>query len=295
MSKLSFISSKDRGYNISRVLSLIKTDITTGLKNANRIVIKPHCAFPDYQFGSTHTDALASVLDFIFPHTNSQIILAEGSPNKKTLDLFKNYGYLDIQEKYDLALVDLKNDEYENIEFIDNKGKFYLESFPKTILEADYFISLAIPQTYHDLLYSGAIANIMPSYLYYKSQATSMIKNFGFSKNNISSEISVKATNDNIYKLFKTRPISLAIIDGYNIIHGNNYHKEGEHIPTYWAIASTDAPGADYLSSQLLGLNANNIPYIKNILNDLDEEESIVVGDDWKSKVIKIKKPDYPS
>ncbi len=292
MSKLSFISSKDRGYNISRVLSLIKTDITSGLKSAKNIVIKPNCPISDFQSGSTHADAVASLLDFIFPHTTSQITLAEGSANGKTIDVFKQYGYLEIQEKYDLALVDLNNDEYENVELTDNKGKAYLEPFPKTILAADYFISISQPKTHSELLYSGAVSNIAPGYLDYKIASSKLIKNFGFSKKNKPSEISIKAANDNSRKLFDIRPISLAIIDGYNIIQGNGPLRDGESVPTYWAIASIDAPGADYLACQLLGINADIPQYLKDILNSSEDDESIVVGDEWKNLIFQVKKPD---
>ena len=119
MSKISFIKSDDRQYNIERSLSLIKGEIMKGLKRAQNVVVKPNCVVDNNKLATTNVDALDAVLEFIRPYVKGQIILAEGTGFGQTMTAFKNYGYLDLQEKYDFEIIDLNNDDFDIIKLFD--------------------------------------------------------------------------------------------------------------------------------------------------------------------------------
>ena len=293
MSKLSFISSSDRKYNISRVLSLIKSDITSGLKSAKNVVVKPNFLLSDCQLAATHADAIDAILEFISPYLETQIILAEGGPKGDTLEAFKNYDYFKIQEKYDLALVDLNSDEMVDIELLDAKNIPHIVKFPKTIINADYFISVAPPKTDSRIIYSGAISNIAPSFLYSSkhSMATKIARSFRL-RQAIGKKFDYSHLHRNISSIFSMRPISLAVIDGFYTMQGNGPGKEGQSVSTHWAIASTDALSSDLLSCKLLGIDQQTVTYLDILGQNKNLSDDIVVGDDWSSKIFKAKLPD---
>ncbi len=294
MSKLSFISSNDRKYNVSRALALIKSDITSGLKSAKNVVLKPNCIVSDYQLAATHANAIEAVLEFICPHVNSQIILAEGTTKGDTLEAFKKYNYFDIQERFDLALVDLNDDETELIELLDPKGNIYNAFLPKTILNADYFISVSPPKTNFRILFDATISNIFPSSFFSSKDtvASKLAKSFGISSNKKLSPELYSYLHHNIIKLFKKRQISLSIIDGFSSMQGNGPEHEGQTAATHWAIASVDPIAADILACRLLGIDIEPVKYLYELYSEHSKSEDIIVGDEWKNRIIEVKLPD---
>jgi len=160
MAKISFIQSNNRKYNISRALSLIKSEVISGIKNAKYVVIKPNRIVTDYQLATTHVEALDALLEYIYPYVKNQIVLAEGTGIGETVDAFKNYGYFSIQEKYGFAFTDLNKDEFETVELFDRNNKKWPAQVSKTILNSDYLISITPPKTHNEVVYTGAIKDV---------------------------------------------------------------------------------------------------------------------------------------
>lgn len=290
MSKVSFIKSDDRKYNIERCLSLIKSEIMAGVKNAKRIVVKPSCFIDDFQLVSTHIDALDALLNFIKPYTKTQIIIAEGTTIGNTIKAFENYNYLKLQEKYDFAVVDLNVDEFETIKLTGKNGKNSEVKIAKTILESDYLISLASPKTHNEIAYSGTIESavsgslIRPNLSLNKKIAQKFNKKIENKYPNSNPEI----INQNIKTIFEKIPLQLAVIDAFTTMQANG-PINGEMVPTHFAIASSDSIAADWLVCQILGINLSDIKYLSML--EAEKEECFVIGDDWQKNIIKIKMP----
>jgi uncharacterized protein (DUF362 family) len=295
MSKVSFIKSDDRKYNIERCLSLIKSEIISGVRKAKRIVIKPNCIVENNQLATTNVEAIETILEFIFPYAKSQIVLAEGSGVGDTMTAFKNYGYLKLQEKYDLALVDLNKDESELVQLIDKNNKPWNAQVSKTILNSDYLISISPPKTHDGVVYTGAIKNVavgslvrsIPSF----SKAMNRIKeSLGMPRNNKALiHQGTKALNMNIATISDKMPTKLSILDGYEAMEGEG-PANGDMVPAHWAIASSDSLAVDWLACQLMDIKIENVGYL-SILNEKDEqkEDYFVIGDDWQKSIIKFK------
>ena len=295
MKKISFIKSDDREYNIERCLSLIKSEIMTGLKSAKNIVIKPNCVSDSIKLSSTHVSALEAVLQFIQPLTNGEITVAEGTQNGKTMIAFKNFGYFSLQDKYGFAVCDLNTDDSVQIALQNDDGNLMELKIAKTVIEADYLISITPPKTHNSLLYSGAIENIATGCLIKKTYSEHPAIKFLhlFSKNDDFKSALLqnpRKANNNIAKIFRSIPISLAVIDGFESMEGNG-PIEGEMMPSQFAIASSDPIAADWLASQKMGIELRKISYLESLVGDC-ARSYFVVGDDWQKNIRKFRLPD---
>lgn len=291
MAKISFITSDDRFYNVSRALSLMKTDIVSTISGAENVVIKVNCYCSNYQLSATHLDAVDALLDFISPHVKSQITLAESCADGSSLEAFHNYKYFDIQEKYDLALVDLQKDQYQTISSGKDSVNKRKISMPKTLIDSDFIISVTPPKTHGTYNYFGAISNLLPSHLDPTTQNhKSFTRSLLINKKSSTNPASISQHQELLNALYHKMPASLSIVDGYTSMQGNGPGSEGEIAATHWAVASTEAPLADLLSIYLLGFTLENIPYISEILNGVSLDNSIIVGDEWRKYINNIKK-----
>lgn len=289
MSKVSFIKSDDRKYNVSRVLSLIKSEITAGLKDAKKVVIKPNCVVTNTQLAATHKDALEALLEFIRPYVRGQIILAEGTGIGNTIEAFKNYGYLDLQDKFDLEIIDLNTDESEKIELIDRKGNNFSAEIAKTIAQSDYIISISPPKTHNFVVYTGAIKNTTIGALPSGPSSHELLrlaKKFLLGKRNNKELIHQgKNIHQNIKRIFERLSLKLAILDGFETMEGNG-PLSGDLVATHFALASTDPVAADVSTCRCLGINPDDCGYLSMLAGK--EENYFVVGDDWEKNVFKI-------
>lgn len=290
MAKISFISSDDRAYNVSRCLSLIKSEITGRIQKSNNIVIKVNCFSENYQLSATQVDALSALLEFISPHVKTQIVLAEATKEGDTLKSFQNYGYFNIQEKFDLAFVDLSKDDFEDLVIKDDHNHDCVIKIPVTLLHSDYIISITPPKTHSHLNYFGALANLVPSK---QDPAESITRKergkylLPFRKKSIKSETD-KYINL-LHNIYANLSVSLSIIDGYAVMQGDGPGTKGSLSAEHWAIASTNFTQADILSCRLLGINPQNIEYLSSNVQEDSDLNNIIVGDEWKKHITKIK------
>lgn len=294
MAKISFIKSDDRKYNIGRCLSLLKSEIIAGLRDAKNVVVLVYCPDEKLDFCAVNFESIGAVMRFIRPYTNAQITLAAGVEKGDTLNAFKNFHYLSLQEEYDFTITDLNLDETSSIDIQDKNGKTIQIQIPKTISESDYLISIGTPKTHHEIIYSGIIGD-------------SSIGSIARSSNKVADAISTKLgiarkdkaavfqsnfyTHKNIKKIFSSLPIKLAVLDGYEIMEGEG-PTNGNLLAGHFAIASSDSLAVDWLACQILSLEIKDIGYLQ-LIDDADETRSdyFVIGDMWQKFIQKIKLP----
>lgn len=289
MSKISFIKSDERKYNIERCLSLIKSEVISGLKNAKRVVVKPNCVIDNNKLASTNVDALDAVLEFIFPYVQGQITLAEGAGMGETMTAFRNYGYLDLQEKYDFAIIDLNSDDFETVELLDKRKRIWQAQVSKTILNSDYLISVSPPKTHNEVVYTGAIKNIAVGSLLRPSGTVParIASRLGLFRNNKTMiHQGYHMINQNIKRLFENKPMHLAVLDGFEAMEGNG-PMDGDMVPAHWAIASSDPVGADWLACQLMGVDIKDVGYLSML--EAGEGSYFIIGDDWQKNITPFK------
>lgn len=288
MSKVAYIKSDDRKYNISRVLSLIKGEIIAGLKNAKKIVVKPNCILTDFQLAATHVEALDALLEFIFPYAKTQIIVAEGTGVGDTMTAFKNYDYFSIQEKYGFSVLDLNTDDSVAVGIQDRNGRPIEVEMAKTIAEADYLISICPPKTHDSVVYTGAIKNVAVGSLC--RPGGGIVSRLGIKKNSKSSiHQGYKYMNINLKDIAIKKMPSLAVIDGFSAMQGDGPGREGEMVPSHFAIASSDPVSADVLACQLMGIDVADVGYLNLLIEERKTTEPFVIGDDWRNNILKFK------
>ena len=295
MIKVSYIKSGERRYNIERCLALIKTEITKGLKEAKRVVIKPNCCVNNSSLAITKAEALDALLNFVMPHVKKQVIVAEGTLNGDTMETFKNLGYLKLQAMYDFALVDLNQDETTNIELLNRSGQKELIPIAQTLAQSDYIISIGPPKTDMNFVFSGTIKNATIGSLV---KQTDFYQRFSLGKIgkalHLPPNFRVPIDTDspflhqNLKTLFEKLQIKLAVIDGFEAMQGDG-PVNGELASTHFAIASTNPIAADGLACNCLDINMSDIEYLDSL--PLDKNSVFIVGDDWGKYITTVKKP----
>lgn len=290
MIKISYIKSDERHYNVERCLALIKSEITQQIKPAKKVVIKIDASRANNSGAATNASTLDSILKCIAPFVSGQITLVEGVKNGDTLTTFKNYNYLPLQSRYDLAIVDLNTDDYLPIILTDKDGRNVDAKISKTLLESDYIISVSLPKTHNKILYSGAIHNIAGSAIV--SEKSSWIKKIlpridGSDSSGIVYQDPNIATK-NIMKLFEKLTPKLSIVDCYETVQGDG-DLRGDNVQTHFAIASTNAVAADYLAAKCLGFEIDEIGYLSKL--SLLTNDIFVIGDDYDKYKFTIKMP----
>ena len=289
MIKISYIKSDERQYNVERCLALIKSEITQQIKLAKKVVIKIDASRPNNSGGVTNASALDSILKCITPFVSGQITLVEGVKNGDTLTAFKNYNYLNLQSRYDLAIVDLNTDDYLPIILTDKEGRNTDVKVSKTLLESDYLISLSLPKTHNKILYSGAIHNITGSAVV-PAKATWLRKLLP--NNNLEDEAIIyndlNIATKNIIKLYDKLTPKLSVIDCFETVQGDGDIRDG-NVQTHFAVASTNAIAADYLAAKCLGFEVEDIGYLSTL--SLETNDIFVIGDDYEKHKFSIKMP----
>ncbi len=289
MIKLSFIKSNVRKNNIERCLALLKTEIFSGLREARQVVVIPNCMTTKNKSAVTHKDTLDAVLNFIKPAVNHQIILAGGSDSRETFSVFKELGYLELQEKYDFTIADMNNDIYNDINLLGVNGNEQNTQTARTIMDSDYIITLSIPKTDNSTVYSGAIKNVAQNTLPNSGYSihSKLMSKFNLSKNHKSILFeNHKSANQNIYRIYNKLSIKLAVIDAFEAMEGDG-PIDGDTVPCHWAIGTTNPIAADCLAATLMGINYKDVGYLAML--EKGDDEYFIAGDDWQRSIKKFK------
>lgn len=284
MSKISFISSDKRFYNISRCLSLIKSEITSKIGSNGFVAIKICANHPNNPSHSTHPESLAAVLEFIKPLTPKQIVVCENTKNHDIINIFKSYGYLDLQDDYDFAVCNLSKDETDNLYPANNQKKRQNSyKIPKTILDADCLINLSQSSTASHVPVCGAIEN----FLTITENKTNKIagKLFAFKKAPIAKTNEIYSDLGPLLSYFSN---TISVIDGFETLQGGVDFDSRDTIQTSWALASGDALACDWLMSRLLSVDIDTVPYLAHNADIIDMSNNLIVGDNWQSHIHKI-------
>lgn len=288
MIKLSYIKSDNRQYNIERSLSLIKTEITKEIKNAKSVVIVPDCIVADNQLAATHLDALDVLLAFIRPYVKCQITLAGSCSYGSTVDAFKNYGYYKLQDFYDLAVIDLNTEDFKSFSLFNAAVQKWTARISQPLLDADYIISICPPKTDKNLFYTGVVNNVISNSIFKPQKKKSFFSLKGESDDrNIAYSNQLTAVK-NIQVLGQKLKTHLSIIDGFETMEGDG-PINGQLVPGHFCIAGTEPDNVDVLACQYLGLNIDQVKYLKSTSKWSDY---FVIGDDWQKNTLDIRLPE---
>lgn len=235
---------------IPKVLSLIK--LGDELKKHKNIVIKVHLV-PRQPENSTKIEFVEPLIKFCLEHkgAGSDIIIAEGCNGAETRDMFDEYGYTHLAEKYSLGLIDLNESssvEVQNPEFL----RFESIHYPELLLNS--FVITATPLREHpELGISASMDTMLGAFPGYKYRGF-----FSSTKNKLKQH----PVKYQIHDILKCKMPELAIIDA---------SEKGFLI--------TGKPlDMDKQAAKLMGVDWNNVAHIRLVdesFSQVKKEETV--------------------
>ena len=216
-----------------------------------RVLLKPNlvdCQGPG-EAVFTHPAVLAAAIE-LFGDLGASVIVAEASGLRRdTNTVLHHSGYTDILNKYSVPFIDLNLDSVEKVRMTsDLTGLGYL-FVPKTVLEADFIVSLPKLKTHHWVGVTLSLKNllgIMPGTKY------------GWPKN----RFHTIGLEESILDVNLTVKADFAIIDGIIGMEGNG-PLFGEKRQLGVIILSPDLLAADNVAARIMGINPKKVGYLK--------------------------------
>jgi uncharacterized protein (DUF362 family) len=239
---------------IPKVLSLIK--LADELKKHKNIILKVHL-IPGQPENSTKIEFLEPIIQFCIENKSlgSDIIIAEGCDGAETRDLFDEWGFTRLAEKYSLGIIDLNEAssiEIQNPEFLRFKSIHY----PELLLNS-FIITVTPLRQHNELGLSASLDTMLGAFPGYKYRGF-----FSSTKKKLREH----PTKYQIHDILKCKMPDLAIIDS---------NEKGFLI--------TGKPlDMDKQAAKLFGLDWNSVSHIRLI----DESFSQVQKEDGVEKLM---------
>ena len=247
MPTVALVKSEGHYHGVFEALKLIEDDVKESIKGKRRVLIKPNFVSTSRQLAATHVDAVRAVLDVISKYHSGRIIIGEGPAASRLKSGLINYGYLKLQDEYDVEFVDLNEDDYVELEAYDSDLKPMKLRMSRTLLESDYRISVALPKTHDCVIVTLSIKNVVVGGL------------VGGEKSRIHQ--GYKAINMNIAELAKHVMPNLAVIDGFLGMEGRG-PVSGDPVRLKVAAASLYPASLDAVICKVMGFDPLDVGYL---------------------------------
>lgn len=222
---------------VPKVLKLIKLD--EELRKHTRIILKPSLV-PDFPEVSTKPELFEQVLRFCIVNKSpgSEILIAEGCDGQDTNEVFDEFGYTKLAERYGIGLIDLNESDVEEIQDGDFL-RFDSIKYPKVLL--DSFI-ISVPQlgSHGEFGIAASLDNMLGAF------PSKHYKGF-FSKNK--NKLSKHPLKYQVHDILKCKMPDLAIIDSPE----NNTLLIGQPLEM------------DKQAAKLMSLDWKNLPHLRLI------------------------------
>ena len=219
----------------------------TALHRKQKIFVKPNISHPEYVPGVVTSPALISELVGILRDGNKEVIVGESNGyNYPCCVAFEKTGIEAMVKKAGGTVINLSEDKVVRVKF-ESKHNPVKELFlPKTVLDADAIVDLALMKTHEFARYSGAIKNL-----------------FGCVPSNRRIYLH-PYLSEVFYRLYTLLKPQLTVMDARIAIEGNGPTK-GNPVKMNLMLTSNCALATDIVASKIMGLNIKEISYLKYI------------------------------
>jgi uncharacterized protein (DUF362 family) len=130
------------------------------LRGKRKIFVKPNMSHPEYVSGVVTDPALLSELVGLLRDGAEEVMVGESNGfNYPCRSAFEKTGIETAVKKAGGAVINLSEDKIVKVRFSDNSPLKSL-FLPKTVLEADAVVDVALMKTHEFAVYSGAIKNL---------------------------------------------------------------------------------------------------------------------------------------
>lgn len=274
-SKVAFAAGKDRREMITKVMAPFKEEIQKGIQG-KQVIIKPNFVSTQNPLCSTHVDAARAVLDFLSPMYSGKIIIAESPAMGNTMSGFRNYGYDQLEQEYNVSFMDLNTRVSQPFWILDrNLQPLSIQIISEFFDPKNYFISLTRLKTHNSVVATMGLKNIV----------LGCPLNAG-GRNNHKSQMHGPNSRWLHYNMFlvaqQIRP-QLTVLDGLEGMQGNG-PISGTPVEHGVALAGTDVMAVDSIGAQLMGVPLENLGYLTYCgaagLGIIDRSNIDIIGND---------------
>ena len=246
MPRVAFIRGNDRRENVKRALDLLADEIERGLRSRQPL-IKPNLVSSTNQLASSHVDQVRGILDVISPLYTGRILIAEASCHD-TREAYRNFGYAALIDEYNVELVDLDAEEYQEIRVSDSGRGTRITGISRLLRDTRYYrVSAAKIKTHDTVIVSFSIKNM----------AMGAVRN----SDRKAVHGDFRTANRNIAEIAEQVWPDLAVIDGMVGMEGNGPSR-GEPVHLGVAFAGTDALAVDRLTCEFIGVDFHSVGYL---------------------------------
>ncbi len=218
------------------------------LNDKQKILIKPNMSHPEYLPGVVTSPALVEELVGLLRDGHKEVIVGESDGfNYPCRGAFKKTGIEAAVKKAGGTVINLSEDKVVKVKFQSKHNPVKELFLPKTVLEADAVIDMALMKTHEFTLYSGAIKNL-----------------FGCVPSNKRIYLH-PYLSEVFYRLYATLEPQLTVMDARVAIEGNGPTK-GNPVKMDLILTSNCALATDIIASKIMGLTVDEIGYLKYIV-----------------------------
>jgi Uncharacterized conserved protein len=249
---VSIVRVKDVYESLQESLNL--SNGLAGLNSSDKILIKPNIVSWDFDlpfppYGVITTSAVIEALVRILAeHGFRDLSIGEGSlpmlsPQGEAV--YKELGYLKLQERYGVKLIDFNQEEFVTTDY----GDGFRLDIAKQALEADKIINVPVLKTHSQAKVSLGIKNL-------KGCLSKKSKQFCHG-------VGDKELSLMFPRIIEKLPVALTIIDGLYTLEKGPAHT-GKAFRKDLLIASRDPFACDLVGAAVLGYPANEVLHLAN-------------------------------
>lgn len=257
--RVSLIKGNDRREIVYQALKSIENEILGSIGN-KQILIKPNFVSTSKELCATHVDAIRAILDFLQPHHKKQILVGESTASKAgTFDGFKNYGYLALENEYNVKLADLNHKPWQWGYGIGKGNQPVLIRLISKFYDPNlYIISAAKMKTHDRVITTLSLKNTLMAAPLNDCKRSDKGRMHNDKKHAYARDIQL---HFNMFHLAQQIYPDLGVIDGFVAMEGNG-PVDGTPVDARVALASLDPLALDVLTTKLMGFDPNQIMYL---------------------------------
>jgi len=230
----------------------------SALHGKQKIFVKPNMSHPEYLPGVVTSPALISELVGLLRDDNEEVVVGESNGfNYPCRGAFEKTGIEAAVKKSGGTVINLSEDKVVKVKF-QSKNCTVKELFlPKTVLDADDVVDMALMKTHEFTMYSGAIKNL-----------------FGCVPSNRRIYLH-PYLSEVFYRLYTVLKPQLTVMDARIAIEGNGPTK-GNPVKMDLMLTSNCALATDVIASRIMGLKMEEISHLNYIARKTNFQDDAI-------------------
>jgi uncharacterized protein (DUF362 family) len=219
----------------------------SALHGKQKIYVKPNMSHPEYLSGVVTCPELLSELVGLLRDDNEEVIVGESNGfNYPCRGAFEKTGIEAAVKKAGGKVINLSEDKVVKVKFPSGYSAVKELFLPKTVLDADATVDMALMKTHEFAMYSGAIKNL-----------------FGCVPSNRRIYLH-PYLSEVFYRLYTVIKPQLTVMDARVAIEGNGPTK-GKPVKMGLMLTSNCALATDVIATKIMGLKLEEISYLDYI------------------------------